>query len=393
MIDFNFEQNCYGCGACEYVCPTNAIKMKIDFEGFAMPTFNAERCVECGKCVSKCAYLNPTVPKRKLEQAKCMAAFRKDDLCRLKSASGGVAAVITEDFIKQNGTAIGCAWTKDFVAKHITADTLQQAECFKSSKYVQSDMLETYDEIEGLLKKNKKVLFIGTPCQTGAIRNIFGYNDNLLLIALICGGVPSPKVWRCFKEELEQKYNSKMCKVDFRHKGRYGWNTPEALYEFENGKKLTKLSFQLDKYVLQFLYGVFKRNCCYQCTYKGDVINADIILGDYWGSPEFRNLSENKGVSAIVCLTDKGENQLKSVQKQLEIISTHLEAVLHKNQPLIKSVERGGDRKGFFEELDKSGYKKAVKKFGKKTNPIKYIFIWFFDKIRLFEVIKQKIKD
>lgn len=392
MLDFDLEQHCYGCGACAAVCPMQAITMRANFEGFAVPEIDKEKCVSCGLCDKKCTYLNMTSPERKLSESVCKAAFRTDDEKRLKSASGGIAAILTEEFVYNGDVVVGCAWTDDLVAKHIAVNNLDEVWRLQSSKYVQSDMTDAYQSVKDGLDSGHRVLFIGTPCQTAAIRNVFGNPDNLYLVGLICGGVPSPKVWEKFKSDEEKKYHSKMIRANFRSKGRYGWNTPVALYEFQNGKKSEKLSFQLDGYVLQYLYGVFKRNSCYQCGYKGDAINADIVLGDYWGSPEFRNKSENKGVSAILCLTPKGESCMKYVEQQAEMIDTTLEAIMNKNQPLITSVGRGGERKEFFEVLDKDGYMKAAKKFGGKTNPVKYLGMFLLDKTGMFEKFKRMIK-
>ena len=392
MLDFNLEQHCYGCGACADVCPKQAITMEADFEGFLMPKIDEEKCIHCGLCEKKCVHLNMAPAEKKLIEAVCKAAFRTDDEKRLKSASGGIAAILTEEFVRNGDVVVGCSWTENLVAKHIAINSSDEAWRLQSSKYVQSDMTEAYDLVKSGLNSGHRVLFIGTPCQTAAIRNVFGNPDNLYLVGLICGGVPSPKVWKLFKQSQEKRHHSKMIRANFRSKGRYGWNTPVALYEFENGKKSEKLSFQLDDYVLQYLYGVFKRNSCYQCGYKGDAINADVVLGDYWGSPEFRDQSENKGVSAILCLTQKGESCIKCLNEECQVIDTTLDEILHRNQPLIHSVGRGGQRKEFFETLDAAGYLKAAKQFGGKTNPIKYYGMCILDRTGLFELVKRRIK-
>ena len=392
MLKFDLEQNCYGCGACASICPKHAIEMKPNFEGFLMPYIYEDKCVKCGICKKKCAFLNPTKASQLLIEAMCKAAYRIDDNERMKSASGGVAAVIAEVFLSKGGVVVGCGWTDTLVARHMATHTQEEVCQLRGSKYVQSDLTDSYKEVKAALDERKSVLFIGTPCQVGAMRNVFGNPNGLYLFGLICGGVPSPKVWSKFKQEKEVQYNSKMIRANFRSKGRYGWNTPVALYEFENGKKSQKLSFQLDDYVLQYLYGVFKRNSCYQCNYKGDGINADMILGDYWGSPEFRDRSGNRGVSAILCLTQKGEECTAMLENRCEVIDTDLESILHRNQPLIQSVGRGGIRKGFFEVLDGEGYSAAVKKYGGRTNPFKYRGMFFLDKTGLFEVVKRWIK-
>ena len=37
VINFDFENNCYGCRNCENICPKKAIKMINNEEGFIIP--------------------------------------------------------------------------------------------------------------------------------------------------------------------------------------------------------------------------------------------------------------------------------------------------------------------------------------------------------------------
>ena len=48
--------------------------------------------------------------------------------------------------------------------------------------------------MQELLKEKKKVLFIGLPCQVGALKTVIKENDNLYTVDLICHGTPSPKL-------------------------------------------------------------------------------------------------------------------------------------------------------------------------------------------------------
>ena len=47
------KEKCSGCGACLNICPTNAITMKEDYEGFLYPEIS-DKCIDCGKCKSVC---------------------------------------------------------------------------------------------------------------------------------------------------------------------------------------------------------------------------------------------------------------------------------------------------------------------------------------------------
>lgn len=68
VINFDFENNCYGCRNCENICPKKAIKMINNEEGFIIPKIDYEKCIDCGLCTQKCPYLHnnqETLMKRK----------------------------------------------------------------------------------------------------------------------------------------------------------------------------------------------------------------------------------------------------------------------------------------------------------------------------------------
>ena len=99
MIDFNFDQNCYGCAACASVCPTHAISMKHNQQGFAMPEIDTESCVACSSCERVCPHLNLYSLGTTLQEAVCKAAYRTSE-DRMQSSSGGIVAVITEQILR-----------------------------------------------------------------------------------------------------------------------------------------------------------------------------------------------------------------------------------------------------------------------------------------------------
>ena len=51
---YSESKNCFGCGACAAICPTGAIAMQPDAEGFLYPAISVELCVNCGACEQTC---------------------------------------------------------------------------------------------------------------------------------------------------------------------------------------------------------------------------------------------------------------------------------------------------------------------------------------------------
>lgn len=53
-ILYENKADCCSCGACAAICPSGAISMIIDKEGFIYPNVDENRCIRCYLCVKKC---------------------------------------------------------------------------------------------------------------------------------------------------------------------------------------------------------------------------------------------------------------------------------------------------------------------------------------------------
>lgn len=50
------KEKCCGCGACEAICPVNAIQLQLDRDGFYYPHVEGDKCIICRKCVRACSF-------------------------------------------------------------------------------------------------------------------------------------------------------------------------------------------------------------------------------------------------------------------------------------------------------------------------------------------------
>jgi len=388
MINFEFDRKCYGCSACANVCPQKAIEMVHNDEGFLVPKVNKKKCIDCGLCNKVCIYLNQKDHNEVKKNDIILSAYRKNPQYYKNYTSSGIFHEAAKIFIENQGIVCGCVWNSKMEAEHILATNMEVVAKMSYSKYVQSNLNDCFEKIEQELKNGKKILFSGTPCQVGAIkRYLKNEYSNFYAIAIVCHGVPSPKIWEKYKEELEKKYSSKMVDANFRYKGKYGWITPFTKYTFENKKESINLSFTEDKYVIAFGADILHRNTCYDCRYKGTNSNADIVIGDYWGcSTKLLKKSKNKGINSVIVHTEKGKELMEKIENLFEFNNEKLESISLENKPIIQPVKYNNIREDFYEEYIKNGdIKRLDTMFNRKKYKIKRILYKFY----IFELLKR----
>ena len=159
MEIFDSKNNCCGCSACEQICPKNAIKMKPDDRGFLYPVIDNSLCVECGACKRVCAFQNGYEKNR---AQKAYAIKHKDFNTRMTSRSGGVFIAISDFILEKNGSVYGAAFDDDFSVCHIRTTNKSERDRLKGSKYVQSNVKDTFSNVKQDLKNGMYVLFSGT---------------------------------------------------------------------------------------------------------------------------------------------------------------------------------------------------------------------------------------
>ena len=143
MIQITDNTKCVGCAACEQVCPVSCIKMRTDIEGFLYPVADADRCIQCDKCHKVCP-VEHTNTMHCDESLKILGANHKNDQIRLKGSSGSVFFELAQYCIAQNGVVWGAAYISSDQVAHICVDSINDLTRLQKSKYVQSDLGNTF---------------------------------------------------------------------------------------------------------------------------------------------------------------------------------------------------------------------------------------------------------
>lgn len=377
MIQIKDKADCCGCTACVSICPKDAITMKPDTLGFKYPKVDLDKCIDCGLCEKVCAFNDNYDKSLNLKEPEIYAARHKD-IHEIETSRSGAAFIAISDYILENGGIVyGVGYKDHFRVAHKRATTKEERNEFKGSKYVQSDLDGIFRQVKEDLKQGNTVLFSGTPCQTAGLNSYIGkkLRENLVLVDIVCHGVPSPYIWRDYLIYLEKKYKSKIVTVNFRDKSRIGWSGHIESYVFNNGMKIESCIFRDI-----FFKHVINRESCSICHFANYNRPSDFTIGDYWGwkkiSTDFN--ADNKGCSLLFINTIKGQNIFKNISNYIYFIPTKKELCIQPNlicpskiSPKSKQFIHNYNRKGFDWIL--SQYKKDIF-ITKIVNKIKSIF-------------------
>ncbi len=281
-----------------------------------------------------------------------------DNSLVLQSASGGLGTALAEYMIEQHGYVSGVAYSEDlYSAEYIIVNEKAEIKRLKGSKYIECNKKNILLDVKKLLDAGEKVLFFGLPCMVAALYQFLGNKpENLITCELICHGPTSAKVHRDFVLHLEKVFESKVIEFSVRHK-KDKW-LPTYLYaKFDNGAIFEKPFYETE---YGYAFSVFGREACYQCGFKGNNRQGDIMIGDFWGAEENDPFWNQCGVSVVFAETKKGNDFVCSVPN-IKLFPTTFERAVSRNQMVIKSRARKYNRNKFSKLIKKKGLIYAAK--------------------------------
>lgn len=367
MIIFEESKDCCGCTACYNVCPKDAIYMNMDKQGFLYPKIDDSQCINCGLCKKVCSFQQKCEVEPVFEQ-KYYAMRSKNSQILKESSSGGIFSALSDIILAQDGMICGVIFDSHFIVKTIATDEKRERDRMRGSKYVQSDLGDIFKEVEKILKSDRKLMFVGTPCQIAGLKEYLVAKrislDGLFLCDFLCHGVSSPLIWKEYLDFLEMTFDSKVKEVQFRSK-RCGWKTMKMKVVVGN-EDMSDLCNERYSYLRLYNSLMITRPSCFTCKYTSYNRVSDITLADFWnvGSvcPDY---DDNKGISTVLVNSLKGELWIESVKERLEF-----QAVSKRDcwQPHLEySVVRPASRNRFWQEYNQKGFSFVLSKYSKGT--------------------------
>lgn len=333
------RSSCTGCGLCSSLCPVSCISMEPGKLGHLFPLIDERKCLKCGLCTKNCPALN-TSERHSPQHA--FAAWSRDESDYRSSTSGGVSSVLSHYTIDHGGVVYGCAVLPGANIEHIRIDKKEDLYRIKGSKYVQSSITKVLPMIKQDVQNRNLVLFLGTPCQVAAVKKLFKFNpDNLILVDIVCHGTPSQKMLQRY---LRRHVSINIVDdVKFRTEGGFIINALSQKHILYSSPELWRNRYK-DYYYNAFMDGFSYRDSCYECQYASSERVSDITIGDFWGlGKEYSSdeIPEHRyGVSLVLPNTDKGQTLFQAITKDLNVYERTVSEAVKGNDQLRHPKEK-----------------------------------------------------
>lgn len=334
MITVCEKDNCAGCKLCSDICPTGVITFDDSIKAYNA-VIDETKCINCNLCHKLCPQSNAPELMPPIEWHQ---GWSLNPNIRVNSSSGGLAAEISKSFIERGGEVLTCRF-KDGNFGFDFFDDVKKLSIAAGSKYVKSDPAGVYKPLLYKLNVGKKVLMIALPCQIAAAKAYTKNHENLFTADLICHGTPSPKVLEYYLKGKGMDIR-KIGNIRFRQKGNFGLS--------DSYEPVSKLG--TDAYTYAFLKSMIYTENCYSCKFASSKRISDVTLGDSWES-ELSQEEQKKGISLILCQTEKGRELLE--MSDVELKQVDLKKAIAANEQLERPSRKHKKRDSLLENIEK----------------------------------------
>lgn len=367
---------CTGCMACINICAVGALKFQYDTKGFGYPEIDAERCVKCESCSRVCPASHSTAP---IDHTPVVyAAKSKNAGIRAQSSSGGIFSELALQILNRGGVVFGAAFDEKLHLRHMAVHRPEELTLLRGSKYLQSEIGNSFQNVRRELLTGKSVLFCGTPCQVAGLKSFLGKPyPELFTVDLVCHGVPSPKVFRNYCEMLQRKLGIKITDYFFRDK-KWSWKhfnskivgvlnenaSPEAFSRLIYADNAWYGTWESDPWTRGFLSNYFLRPSCYSCRYSNMNRPGDITLADYWGYHSRRSLlDDDRGISMVLLNNKHGRELFELLKNRVIYVPTSCEEAIGGNKALSGSFQESPLSADFWATFEQDGYEGTLERF------------------------------
>ena len=359
-------EKCSACGACADVCKKKCIELQKNIKGEFHPVIDLDECIHCGMCERVCPHLNVCSSNAPL---KCFAAYTDKARKRDDSASGGIARMLYENFLRMEGAyVVGVQFDTHYNPIFSITNDIEKIGLYQGSKYIQAEVGNLFSNIETLLKEQKKVLLIALPCQIEACKHFLSAKridvSQLFCVDILCHGVTPAQYWNEHLMWIKNKKKwEKILSVSFRS------NKPLRNYHMfiegqsSNGKMsiYDRISYE-DYYFNGFLTGITLCETCYNCKYATERRVGDMTIGDFIGLGKDKPFEGNPINASMILLNNiKGEELFEKIKPEILYFERDFGEAVQSGLSLQSPGVRGEGRDVFLDNYSEGMFYSAMK--------------------------------
>ena len=321
-----------------------------------------------------------------LRGVKAFGGYILDAQVLGRSSSGGFAAAMARQVLREGGVVYGVAYTADFRgAEYRRIDRPEELDALLGSKYIRSSGVtrELVQSVQSDLLQRPRVLFTGLPCEIaallGGLKAQGGADlDRLVTVDLICHGPTCPEVQAAYVDQLERSFGGKVRQFSVRYK-RPGWTPAYVHAVFDNGREYTREFIYTD---LGEAFAKMPQRSCLSCRFKGSAHAADITIGDYWGVPKDAPAWNPLGVSVALTHTRKGEDFLLGLDG-VALYPADAGYVIEHNLNYAFPVEKPPQYEAFCADFQAHGLHSACRKHRSRRKKLLMLLPqWLLDRLK-----------
>lgn len=315
-LESRLAKFCVGCGACQAICPRNAIDLSSNENGLLSLHVDLTKCTDCKLCMKVCPILydvfnEPTVLSEKDfigHYYKIFVAHASDERTRWGGASGGLVSALILKMLESgiiNGALVskmeGPGNINTFIARN--AKDILDAQ---GSIYFPTFAAR---QIKSLKASKGSYAVVGTPCQVRAIKRAAIFSPELskkiyIYLGLFCYHVNEFWYLDYFERKIVKVKPEEVLEIGPR---RGGWPGSIEIKNFREKKKIPFFSFWG---ALQLLYLTSPVGCLF-CSDHTNMM-SDLSFGDAWFPTLMK--TDAMGSSLVVARTKKGLSSLREAK-------------------------------------------------------------------------------